>query len=385
MPDPNLRTAADHQLSHPRLTGVLRRHCPYLPAEVPAEALSTAIHPDCQMLDFSLRHHQDAALSVSQYFAVALQQYHTMRQISRRVFGERQDLRVLDFACGYGRLLRFLIHSLPPEQIWASDIQVDAVDYVREQFGVNAMPSTAVPEDFRLDQRFDMIWVASLFSHLPETLFQRWIERLAGLLAPGGILCFSTHGEQLLPTGLELPESGFLYQTVSENEGLSPDIYGTTHVSKAYVERTLQAVFGPNLRWRHFFKLLAAEQDVYIAAFDPGGPELAGLEDFRRGPRGWLDEHRHVSNGLYLRGWAASIDDGDLDALEIEFAGQYRRLRPNEPRPDVAHVLGDPRLGNSGFTCTLPWPADAASAYLVVSALSRRGERGLVFAGEVFA
>ncbi|MGY6553312.1 MAG: class I SAM-dependent methyltransferase [Wenzhouxiangella sp.] len=337
------------------------------------------------MLEFSLRHHQDAALSVSQYFAVALQQYHTMRQISRRVFGERDDLRVLDFACGYGRLLRFLVHSLPPEQIWASDIQTDAVDYVRDRFGVKAVPSTAVPEEFQLDQRFDMIWVASLFSHLPESLFQRWLKRLAALLAPGGILCFSTHGEKLLPAGVELPPSGFQYQSVSENDGLSAEIYGTTHVSSAYVEQALKKVFGPDLHWRHFSKLLAAEQDVYISAFRDGGPDLAGLDEFRRGPRGWLDVQRLAADGLYLQGWAASIDDGDLDCLEIEFADQKHLLVPAEPRPRVAEVLNDPRLSHCGFSCTLPWPEGADSVYLMISAISRRGERGLVFAGEVFA
>ncbi len=385
MPEPSLRAAADRQLVHPRLKPVLRRHCPYLPPEIPAAALSTEIHPACQMLDFSLRHHRDAALSVSQYFAVALQQYSTMRQISRRVFGDREDLQVLDFACGYGRLLRFLVHSLAPEQIWASDIQSDAVDYVRGKFAVNALPSAAVPEDFELDQRFDMIWVASLFSHLPEGLFQRWLKRLSELLAPGGILCFSTHGEGLLPAGVTLPSSGFQYQSVSENDELGADIYGTTHVSRAYVERILKQVFGENLRWRHFHKLLAAEQDVYIASFDHSGPDLSGLEEFRRGPRGWLDVQRMQADGLYLQGWAASIDDGDLDCLEIEFGDQTLQLVPAEPRPGVAEVLGDPRLAHCGFSCTLPWPADADSAYLVISALSRRGERGLVFSGQVFA
>ena len=81
---------------------------------------------------------------------------------------------------------------------------------------------------------------------------------------------------------------------------------------------------------------------------------------------------------------AASIDDAELECVEIEWAGQRLRLRPDEARPDVAEVFGDPRLEQSGFTCTLPWPADAESAYLVVSAISRRSERGLVFAGEVF-
>lgn len=335
------------------------------------------------MLDFSLRHHQDAALSVSQYFAVALQQYHTMRQISIRAFGDRKDLRVLDFACGYGRLLRFLIHSIPREQIWASDIQSDAVNYVSERFGIHSIASTAQPEDFQIDQCFDMIWVASLFSHLPEPLFQGWLIRLRNLLTPDGVLCFSTHGDSMLPVDLEMPESGFRYVGGSENDDLSPEIYGTTEVTRDYVDRSLRKVFGDDVRSRYFRKLLAAEQDVYIATSAESGPDLSNFEEFRRGPRGWLDVMRRQNGELHLEGWAASIDDGTLRRLEIEFNSEYTVLTPSEPRPKVAEALGDPRMHHCGFSCTLPWPPDTDSAYLVISAVSRQGERGLVFAGEV--
>lgn len=382
-PEPALRAAAERQLAHPRLPAVLHRHCPYLPATVAPAQLAARIHPDCQMLEFSLRHHQDAGLAVSQYFAVALQQYQTVRQIIERVFGDRDDLRVLDFACGYGRLLRFLVHSLDPEQIWAAEIQRGAVDHVVDRYGVHGLYSSAAPEDFRPAQRFDVIWVASLFSHLPDGLFKRWLDRLAGLLTPGGILCFSVHDQALLPADARLPENGLLYFGQSENEGLDGQIYGTSFVSEDYVRAAAGSAFGSGLRYRRFRKLLAHEQDVYICT-GPDGPDLAGLEDFRRGARGWLDVHRRENDALVLEGWAASIDDGDLDALEIEFAGQTLSLDPDEPTPEVARVLGDERLARCGFSSRLPWPASEPDPYLVVSALSRRGERGLVFAGQLY-
>ncbi|MEE4297661.1 MAG: class I SAM-dependent methyltransferase, partial [Wenzhouxiangella sp.] len=169
-PDGPLLDAARSQLAHTKLAEVLHRHFPYLPESIDPQALSTEIPAGCQMLEFSLRHHQDAALSVSQYFSVALQQYQTVIQIMDRMFGYRDDLKVLDFACGYGRLLRFLIHRLSADQIWAAEIQSDAVDYVSEHFGVHGLQSSAEPENFNPNQRFDVIWVASLFSHLPDGL-----------------------------------------------------------------------------------------------------------------------------------------------------------------------------------------------------------------------
>ena len=382
-PDLSLRAAADHQLANAQLAGVLRQHCPYVAPDAGSGGFSTEIPPGCQMLDFSLRHHRDAALSVSQYFAVALQQYQTLRQIIDRVFDDSQSLQVLDFACGYGRLLRFLVHSLRPEQIWAAEIQPEAVDYVTHRFGVHGLRSTPAPEAFRPGQKFDVIWVASLFSHLPDGLFRRWLNQLAGLLQPGGILCFSVHDEALLDDAMVMPDGGLLYTAASENEDLDGEIYGTTFVSEAFVQSAIRSALGHGLDYRRFNKLLAHEQDVYICV-GPEGPDLSALEDFRRGPRGWVDDYHRDKDHLVLQGWAASIDDGDLDVLEISFAGRVVRLKPDEPRANVARVLDDPRLSDCGFTVRIPWPEAEASPYLVISAISRRNERALVFAGQLY-
>jgi SAM-dependent methyltransferase len=335
------------------------------------------------MLEFSLRHHRDAPLSVSQYFAVALQQYHTVSQIIGRIFGQRKDLRVLDFACGYGRLLRFLIHGVAPERIWAAEIQGEAVEYVVDRFDVHGLRSTAVPEAFCPEQRFDVIWVASLFSHLPDGLFQRWLNQLAGLLDPGGILCFSVHDEALLGGTQTVPENGLVYVAGSENEGLSPEIYGTTFVTEEYVIRAARSVFGEGYKYCRLKKLLAHEQDVYVCAAADGA-DLSELAQFRRGPRGWLDEYRQEEGALFLRGWAGSIDDGDLDHLEIRFGDEAVTIRPDAPSPDVATVLGNPGLTHCGFSCRLPWPENLPEPYLVISAVSRRQERALVFAGQLY-
>ncbi|MEE4295343.1 MAG: class I SAM-dependent methyltransferase, partial [Wenzhouxiangella sp.] len=249
-------------------------------------------------------------------------------------------------------------------------------------FGVHGLQSSAEPENFNPNQRFDVIWVASLFSHLPDGLFQRWLAQLAGLLSPGGILCFSVHDEALLPEDQVVPESGLLYLAGSENPDLDTAIYGTTFVREEYVRSAVALVFGEGFECRRFKKLLAHEQDVYVCC-GPQGPDMSGLENFRRGPRGWLDVYRQEGEALYLRGWAASIDDGDLDHLEIEFAGEVMHVTPGESSSDVARVLGDSRLAHCGFNCRLPWPAGQVEPYLVISAVSQQGERALVFAGQL--
>ena len=42
---------------------------------------------------------------------------------------------LLDFAGGYGRVLRFLLLEVPRERLWHSDILAPAVEFVRRELG----------------------------------------------------------------------------------------------------------------------------------------------------------------------------------------------------------------------------------------------------------
>jgi SAM-dependent methyltransferase len=203
---------------------------------------NTAIHPGDQMLLHSQRQHRDAGAAFSQYFNIALQQHAAARQLMRAAFGaDVNDVDVLDFACGYGRLLRFLSLSVDPRRIWASDLQTEAVDFVRDAFGVQPLASHEDPARFEPGRRFDVIWVASLFSHLPEPLFHAWLARLVALLTPRGVLCFSVRDASLLPERSALPASGLAYARESENADLATEIYGTAYASEAFVRDALRA------------------------------------------------------------------------------------------------------------------------------------------------
>lgn len=61
-------------------------------------------------------------------------------------------------------------------------------------FGVSGFYLAGAPKDLDVAERFNVICVASLFSHLPLTLWEDWLEKLHSMLAAGGLLIFSTHG-----------------------------------------------------------------------------------------------------------------------------------------------------------------------------------------------
>jgi len=379
---PSLLEQARALCEDPYFREVVWRHCAHLPPGVGPEALDTLIHPGDQMLLHSLHHHGEANASFAQYFNVGLQQYHAAQQVLRALFpGGTDRLQVLDFACGYGRLQRFLSLALPRANLHASEIQLDALEHVRERYGVHAIASGARPEDFQPGRRFDAIWVASLFSHLPESLFEAWLRRLLDSLAPDGVLCFSVHGACLVPAGHALPESGLLYFPHSENADLDDSLYGTTYVSDAWMAALIERVCGKDRPWFRLPRGLAHEQDLYVVAAN-ANRDLSALAGFRRGPWGWADERRLDEGGeLHLHGWAASLDDGALPAVEVTVDDVVHICPTGLPREDVARVLGDPRFASSGWEFRhRPAPGDAPLR-VVVSAPTPDDGRALIFCG----
>ena len=356
------------------------RHDRHRLAQSSLDAFSTAIHPDDQMLRHSLRHFRKVNDALTQYFAVALQQHDARQQILSAAFGAGQvSASILDFACGFGRSLRFLVQSHDKSRIWASEIQPEAVDFVAAAFGVNGIRSTFDPAAFEPRRTFDFIWVASLFSHLPRVLFAAWLDRLASLLTPQGVLCFSVHDECLLPAHHAMPAEGIHFVPDSEIEELDHRAYGTSHVSETFVVSALRdALKTDNPSFVRLRRALAHEQDLYVVAMD-GARDLAPLAGFRRGTWGWVDRCEIVGGNLALSGWAASLDEGPVEQVDIIVDGKPYAGKTGVRRDDVAAVLGDGRLGLSGWERDIP--LSGREPFLEVSATSAAGERALLYAG----
>jgi SAM-dependent methyltransferase len=379
----DLLQQASRVCENPQFKQCVLAHCSHLPASAKPEQLNARVHPSDQMLIHSLQHHANADVALSQYFSISLQQYYATMQVYRCFFDLADDsVQVLDFACGYGRLLRLLTLSIPPSRVAASEIQPDAVAYVAEAFTVEGILSHLDPQQFQPGRQFDFIWVASLFSHLPDRLFRGWMSRLTSLLSPRGVLCFSVRGSNLLPAGQILPDSGLLYFPMSEVTDLESDVYGTTYASEAYVSRVAQQALSNAHACKRLPKALAHEQDLYVVCKDPNR-SLASLEDFRRGPWGWVDIRSLDSDGnLSLEGWAASLDDGAVKHVEIKLDGNIHVVATQKRRDDVRDAFDDERFANSGWTFTAALGGRTA-VHLEVSARSLQDEVSLLFVGTV--
>lgn len=150
----------------------------------------------------------------------------------------------LEFASGYGRFTRFLVRRLDPGKVTVSDINHSAVDFARTTFGVSGFNSTERAGDLAHSQQYEVIFVASLFSHLAIEHWSAWLQRLFEMLAPGGLLIFSTHGPYARDVifgehwrdRLEAKAEGFSFLPTNETDGrLAAEYYGSAFVTEAYV------------------------------------------------------------------------------------------------------------------------------------------------------
>jgi 2-polyprenyl-3-methyl-5-hydroxy-6-metoxy-1,4-benzoquinol methylase len=375
---------------------LIRGYIEHITGSQACAPLKADVHADDQMLLHSLNHHQNSDIALSQYFAISLQQFYAAHQIMRCFFDSVDgnglpqqgitdpSLKILDFACGFGRLLRLLSTQIPARQIYASEIQTDAVAYVCDQYGVQGLMSHSDPNAFNSEEKFDFIWVASLFSHLPERLFHAWMEKLTGLLTPRGVLCFSTRDAALLSPAQQLPESGILYFSESETTPLADDIYGTTYVNESFVAASIELAMGKDCPYFRIRKSLAHEQDLYVV---PARREqsLLKLENFRRGAWGWVDLCRYSNGYLELEGWAASLDEGVLREVTVFVDGVPMACVSGLLRRDVAAAFGDERLAFSGWKFTFETGKKTQTIEVLVEAKSTQNERALLFFGKIDA
>lgn len=174
---------------------------------------------------------------------------------------------LLEFACGHGRFTRHLA-KLMPGRITCSDVLPDAVDFVREQFEVDAFCSDMQPEQVRFPKRYEVVFVLSLFTHLPVEVWQRWLRALAAAVQPGGLLVLSVHNEQAAAEfGVQFDDSGIFFQASSESRALEGAQYGTTLTTRAVVEREIgQALGRPISLYRE--RAFWVGQDAVIVRID---------------------------------------------------------------------------------------------------------------------
>lgn len=158
------------------------------------------------------------------------------------------DTKVLDFGCGCGRVVRYFAAQCPA-QVDASDIDAETIAWCQASLG-DAAAFHCNPEWPPLsfeDERFDLVYGISVFTHFPEDMQRAWLAEMRRVVKPDAWLLLSIHAPRLLPPGYpeveqQMTESGFGFLRSVPTFGL-PDFYRAAFHSEAYIRREWGKVF----------------------------------------------------------------------------------------------------------------------------------------------
>jgi hypothetical protein len=154
-------------------------------------------------------------------------------------YREVQTVKLLEFASGYGCLSRHF-KKYGQFDLTSCDIHPEAIEFLRKDIGVKAVPSAHVPEQFSPPENYDIVFALSFFSHMPKTTFGRWLRALYTALKVPGYLVFTTHGVKSGSDGgwctpSDIPADGFWFSAHSEQKDLDTAEYGVTLSTPDYV------------------------------------------------------------------------------------------------------------------------------------------------------
>ncbi|CAC5343809.1 MULTISPECIES: class I SAM-dependent methyltransferase [Planktothrix] len=287
------------------------------------DTFNAAICDQDEMYLFALANHGTPDRACIRYYFNGHRILDTVRQVLQWHFGELDRISsFLDFASGYGRFTRFLVQDIPPKNVWISDIYAQAVQFQIEQFGVQGIISTTYPQDYPIQQSFDGILACSFFSHLPESTFLTWLQKLYSLLSPQGILMFSVHDRELLPPHFNISTSDILFIPNSESRSLDVNEYGTSYVGESFVAQSLKTISQGEAVYSRIPQGICGYQDLYLVTRTPQNP-LSSLK-FSHHPQGKIERcELTIEGNLLLTGRLSEINpNGQLDSILVSINGK---------------------------------------------------------------
>jgi SAM-dependent methyltransferase len=137
------------------------------------------------------------------------------------VFGP--ETRVLDFGCGFGRLLRFFMKDIAPGNLIGTDVDASFIAVCKELFrGGDFDVNAPYPPLHYPDASFDVIYAYSVFSHLSEKAHKLWLKEIRRLIKPNGLIFLTLRQKNFIAQCVKLHTTS----DISQYEKKMADAFG---------------------------------------------------------------------------------------------------------------------------------------------------------------
>ncbi|MBX6313860.1 MAG: class I SAM-dependent methyltransferase [Isosphaeraceae bacterium] len=199
-----------------------------------------------------LRYRVDGSTDLRHFLVVGERIAGDMEAALRAVGEDLASFRaILDFGCGCGRTLLWIQRKYPAlaGRLHGTDIDAEAIRWCRRHLGFArfAVNGARPPLD-AAEGAFDFVYGISVFTHLDAEYQRAWLQELARVTRPGGIVLLTVHGpscaERLDPALRgRLLDEGFLFVETDSTRGLFPAWYQVSYQTPAQVRASFGQYF----------------------------------------------------------------------------------------------------------------------------------------------
>lgn len=192
-----------------------------------------------------------------------------LEQLEENGFDLASVRSVLDFGCGAGKTIR-LLRCIQGVRLVGTDVNAAQIEWARAnvpgvQFDMNALEP---PLPYGTGE-FDLVWAASVFTHIPLDGQDAWIAELARVLSPNGFALCTVAGDAHAARQLTAAQQADLardgrYTLQPDDPGVSYASVATGQLDVFQTREQASEAFSRHFRVLHYYADRDGQDDLIL-------------------------------------------------------------------------------------------------------------------------